>query len=39
MGWNVEYTDEFGAWYEGLEVAVQDDIEYIKELRKEGLLP
>jgi hypothetical protein len=27
MGWNVEYTDEFGAWYETLEVALQDDID------------
>jgi hypothetical protein len=27
MGWNVEYTDEFGAWYERLAVGVQDDID------------
>jgi hypothetical protein len=29
MGWNVEYTDEFGAWYERLEVALQDDIDRV----------
>src|SRR5258708_36934876 len=29
MGWNVEYTDEFGAWYETLEVALQDDIDRV----------
>jgi hypothetical protein len=27
MGWNVEYTDEFGAWYEELSEAIQDDID------------
>jgi hypothetical protein len=27
MGWNVEYTDEFGKWYEKLSDAVQDDID------------
>ncbi len=29
MGWNVEYTDEFGAWYEQLAEAVQDDIDRV----------
>jgi hypothetical protein len=29
MGWNVEYTDEFGAWYETLEVALQDDVDRV----------
>jgi hypothetical protein len=29
MGWNVEYTDEFGAWYEKLAAAVQDDIDRV----------
>jgi hypothetical protein len=29
MGWNVEYTDEFGAWYERLEVTLQDDIDRV----------
>jgi hypothetical protein len=27
--WNVEYTGEFGAWYETLEVALQDDIDRV----------
>jgi hypothetical protein len=27
MSWNVEYTDEFGRWYEGLEEGIQDDID------------
>ena len=26
MGWNVEYTDEFGEWYATLLEAIQDDI-------------
>lgn len=26
MEWNVEYTDEFGAWWEGLTVEEQEDI-------------
>ena len=26
MPWEVEYTDEFGAWYEGLDEATQDAI-------------
>jgi hypothetical protein len=26
MPWEVEYTDEFGAWYEGLDEAIQDAI-------------
>jgi hypothetical protein len=29
MNWNVEYTDEFGAWYGGLSEAVQDDIDRV----------
>jgi hypothetical protein len=29
MVWNVEYTDEFGAWYEELAEAVQDDIDRV----------
>jgi hypothetical protein len=27
MSWNVEFTDEFGGWYQGLLEAVQDDID------------
>ena len=27
MGWNVEYTDEFGAWYEKLSEAIQNAID------------
>jgi hypothetical protein len=27
MGWNVEYTDEFGRWYEELSEGIQDDID------------
>jgi hypothetical protein len=27
MAWNVEYTDEFGAWYEELGEEIQDDID------------
>ena len=27
MGWRVEYTDEFGAWYEELPEEVQDAID------------
>ncbi|CAN1545080.1 hypothetical protein MCEMSEM23_01928 [Rhabdaerophilaceae bacterium] len=33
MGWNVEYTDEFGEWFETLIEAVQDDV-----VRSVGLL-
>jgi hypothetical protein len=29
MGWNVEYTDEFGAWYGEISEAIQDDIDRI----------
>lgn len=29
MGWNVEFTDEFGAWYLALIEAVQDDIDRV----------
>lgn len=29
MEWSVEYTDEFGAWYEGLAEASQDDIDRV----------
>jgi hypothetical protein len=27
MAWNVEFTDEFGAWYASLTESVQDDID------------
>jgi hypothetical protein len=27
MAWNVEYTDEFGTWYEELSERIQDDID------------
>ena len=27
MGWNVEYTDDFGRWYEELSEGIQDDID------------
>lgn len=33
MGWNVEYTDEFGDWFSTLAIAVQDGID-----RSVGLL-
>jgi hypothetical protein len=33
MPWNVEYTDEFGTWYQDLNEQVQDDID-----RSVGLL-
>jgi hypothetical protein len=29
MRWNVEYTDEFGDWYEGLQEGIQDDIDRV----------
>lgn len=29
MSWNVEFTDEFGAWYSKLIEAVQDDIDRV----------
>ncbi len=29
MTWNVEYTDEFGAWYRDLTEATQDDIDRV----------
>jgi hypothetical protein len=29
MAWNVEYTDEFGAWYEELGEEIQDDIDHM----------
>lgn len=29
MSWNVEFTDEFGAWYGTLTDAVQDDIDRV----------
>jgi hypothetical protein len=29
MGWNVEYTDDFGRWYEELSEGIQDDIDRI----------
>jgi len=29
MRWTVEYTDEFGGWYEGLGEDVQDDIDRV----------
>jgi hypothetical protein len=29
MAWIVEYTDEFGSWYQGLLTAVQDDLDRV----------
>jgi hypothetical protein len=29
MAWIVEYTDEFGGWYQDLTMAVQDDIDRV----------
>src|SRR5688572_30642636 len=29
MGWNVEYTDEFGDWFGELTEAVQDDVDRV----------
>ena len=36
MSWNVEYTDEFGEWWNSLTESEHGD--YIAELRKEGLI-
>jgi len=35
MTWNVEYTDEFGAWWTGLSDGVQEDVTAIVELLME----
>jgi len=32
MSWLVEYTDEFGAWWDGLAETVQNDISAVVEL-------
>jgi hypothetical protein len=39
--WEVEYTDEFGAWWETLIVAQQEDIDaHVRELARRGpMLP
>lgn len=29
MRWNVEYTDEFGSWYEAISEGVQDDVDRV----------
>jgi hypothetical protein len=35
MSWNVEYTDEFGAWWSTLSDGIQDDITAIVEVLME----
>src|SRR5260221_12963410 len=35
MSWNVEYTDEFGAWWSTLADGIQDDITAIVEVLME----
>jgi hypothetical protein len=35
MSWNVEYTDEFGAWWSGLAAYRQEDISAVAELLME----
>src|SRR4030088_3268477 len=35
MGWNVEYTDEFGAWWNGLSEGQQEDFAAIVQLLAE----
>jgi hypothetical protein len=32
MGWDVEYTDQFGRWWDGITEAEQDDIAAVVEL-------
>lgn len=37
MAWEVEYTDEFGEWFEGLDESEQDDIDVaVRLLEAEG---
>lgn len=37
MDWEVEYTDEFGAWWDSLDVDTQESIyAYVQLLRKRG---
>jgi hypothetical protein len=37
MAWAVEYTDEFGEWFEGLDESEQDDIDVsVRLLEAEG---
>ena len=38
MARDVEYTDEFGAWWADLTEDEQDDIVAVEELRQEGLI-
>lgn len=35
MTWNVEYTDEFGDWWSGLEESAQEDLTAVVELLAE----
>ena len=37
MPWEVEYTDDFGVWWQDLSAGQQDD-EHLTELRQEGLI-
>lgn len=37
MAWDVEYTDEFGSWWDGLTEAEQEDVTaYVTLLEKKG---
>jgi hypothetical protein len=38
MAWEVEVTDEFGAWWKTLTEGQQYNVAYSDELRKEGKL-
>lgn len=35
MSWDVEYTDEFGAWWDHLSVAEQEDVAFVVRLLEE----
>ncbi|MBI2355489.1 MAG: type II toxin-antitoxin system RelE/ParE family toxin [Deltaproteobacteria bacterium] len=35
MAWDVEYTDEFGVWWDGLTEQLQDDIDVVVDLLQE----
>jgi hypothetical protein len=35
MAWDVEYTDEFGEWWDGLTERLQDDIDVVVDLLQE----
>jgi hypothetical protein len=35
MNWDIEYTDEFGAWWDGLNETEQEDVGFVVELLRE----